>query len=280
MSSYYSEYRRSELVERLVKQSIGDDIFVLGSTLEDIRSFWKHVGYQAEGMISEPREVSRTVVDIDCKSHGNYAAKEGETVESEKTKPSDWYDEFAIISKKAKDESKMKSYSLQESTTRGFKIGGTGGLSAGSAFFNLAGGGVKPELGINASYSEDSTNSTTKSESRDTKLSQGYEIIDRLRVAPKKKVDALITTWAVTYEATTTLKYTVDADISLPVYYRTHLSRVLGGFLLSTAYVSAREIFRNERGFAEVRGNVTFTREGKVSYISEQVEIKKTKKDL
>ena len=276
MSSYYSEYRRSELVERLVKQSISDDIFVLGSTLEDIRSFWKHVGYQAEGMISEPREVSRTVVDIDCKSHGNYASEEG----ASGGKPSDWYDEFSIISKKAKDESKMKSYSLQESTTRGFKIGGTGGLSAGSAFFNLAGGGVKPELGINASYSKDSTNSTTKSESRDTKLSQGYEIIDRLRVAPKKKVDALITTWAVTYEATTTLKYTVDADISLPVYYRTHLSRVLGGFLLSTAYVSAREIFRNERGFAEVRGNVTFTREGKVSYISEQVEIKKTKKDL
>ena len=274
MSSFYSKYRRSEDVERQVKQLVGDDIFVLGSTLEDIRSFWKHVGYQAEGMISEPREVSRTVVDIDCKSHGNHASEEGASGGK------DWYDEFMITSKKSKDESKMKSYSLQESTTRGFKIGGTGGLSAGSAFFNLAGGGVKPELGINASYSKDKTNSSTESGSRDTKLSQGYEIVDKLQVAPKKKVDALITTWAVTYEATTILKYTVDADISLPVHYRTHLSRVLGGFLVSTAYVSAREIFRDERDFAEVRGNVTFTRDGKVSYISEQVEIKKTKKDL
>lgn len=279
MSSYYSKYRRSEDVERLVKQSIGEDIFVLGSTLDDIRKFWKHVGYQADGMISAPREVSRTVVDIDCKSHGNYATEEGASGGSG-GKPTDWYDEFRITSKKAKDESKTKSYSLQESTTRGFKIGGNAGLSAGSAFFNLAGGGVKPELGINASYSRENTDSSTKSESRDTKLSQGYEIVDTLHVAPKKKVDAMITTWAVTYEATTTLKYTVDADISLPVHYRTHLSRVLGGFFVSTAYVSAREIFRDERGFAIVNENVTFTREGKVSYISEQVEIKKTKIDL
>lgn len=277
MSSRLSQYRRLEDIERLVKRSIGEDIFVLGSTVKDIQTFWKHVGYQADGMISTPREVSRTVVDIDCKSHGNYAEEEGASADE---KPSDWYDEFCITSKKAKDVSKTKSYSLQESTTRGFKIGGNGGLSAGSAFFNLAGGGVKPEMGINASYSSEETNSSTKSESRDTKLSQGYEIVDRLHVAPKKKVDAMITTWAVTYEATTTLKYTVDADISLPVHYRTHLSRVLGGFFMSTAYVSAREIFRDERGFAIVNENVTFTREGKVSYISEQVEIKKTKKDL
>ena len=90
----------------------------------------------------------------------------------------------------------------------------------------------------------------------------------------------MITTWAVTYEADTTLQFTVDADITLPVRYRTHLSRVFGGYFVSTAYIPAREIFKDEQGFDLDSSNVTFTREGKVSYISEQVEIKKKKKDL
>ena len=97
---------------------------------------------------------------------------------------------------------------------------------------------------------------------------------------PRKRVEAKITTYAVTYEANTTLKFSVDAELTLPVRYRNHLSRVLGGFYVSTVYLTAEEIFHGEEGFRVDGGNVTFTREACVSYIGEQVDIKKNKKDL
>lgn len=275
-----TKYRCTEEIENLVRRKY-DDIFVLGSTLEELRNFWRHVGYKADGTIGEPREISKTIVDIDCKSHGNYAQQEGANDEShDKDKPMDWYDEFNITSKKAKDETRSKSYTLQTSQRHGFQIGGNAGLKASSGFFNVAGGGVIPELGINASYSSEKTKTITTANSQDSKLSQAYEIVDKLHVPPKKKVEAMITTWAVTYEADTTLLFTVDAAISLPVRYRTHISRVLGGFFVSTAYIPAMEIFNDETDFEVVNGNVKFTRKGTVSYISEQVEIKKKKKDL
>ena len=275
------EYRCTDEIERLVKRKHGDDIFVLGSTLKEIRNFWRHVGYKAGGTIGEPREVSKTVVDIDCKSHGNYAEQEGADDNShDKDKPMDWYDEFCITSKKSKDNTRSKSYNLQTSTSRGFKIGGNIGLKADSSFFNIAGGGVAPELGINASYTTEKGKVVTAASSKEEKLSQAYEVLDKLHVPPKKRVEAMITTLAVTYEADTTLLYTVDADTTLPVRYRTYLSRVFGGYFVSIAYIPAREIFEDETGFEIDNGNVKFTRDGKVSYISEQVEIKKKKRDL
>ena len=274
-------FRITEEIERLVKRKHGEDIFVVGSTLKEIRDFWRHVGYKASGTIGEPREISKTIVDIDCKSHGNYAAQEGANSDShDDDRPKDWYDEFNITSKKAKDDTRAKSYNLQTSTTRGFQIGGNGGLKADSAFFNAAGGGITPELGINASYNQETTKSSSKTTSSEMKLSQAYEVVDKLHVPPKKKVEAMITTWAVTYEAETSLMFRVDADITLPVRYRTHLSRVFGGYFLSMAYIPAREIFEEEEAFHDDGSNVTFTRKGSVSYISEQVEIKKNKKDL
>lgn len=279
MAGLGGEYRTSEKINELLRNKHGPHIFIVGSRLDEIRHFWQHVGYKADGTIGEPREVSKTIVDIDCKSHGNYA-EESDCVSDKNNKPIDWFDEFKITSKKSQDVNKSKSYTLQTSTTRGFNIGGNAGLKASSGFFNIAGGGVIPELGINASYHSDTTKMSSETESQDTKLSQAYEIIDDLHVPPKKRVEAKITTWAVTYEAKTTLRYTVDSNIFLPVKYRTHLSRVLGGFFVSTEYFSSREIFKDETGFRVIGNNVTFTREATVSYIGEQVEIKKRKDDL
>lgn len=275
-----TEYRCSAVVERLVKRRHGEEIMVLGSTLGEIRKFWNHVGYKADKNITQPEEVSKTVVDIDYKSHGNYA-NDLYTDNGESEKPKDWYDEFFITSKKSKDDSKVKSYNVQTTHSEGFQIGGNAGLEATSAFFNLAGGGVKPSLGLNASYNEQETRVEGESSSRETKLSQAYEIVDNLRVPPKKKVEAKIITWAVTYEAKTTLRFAVDADIVLTVRYRNHLSRVLGGFYVSTAYIPAREIFEEERDYSINDKNVvTFTRDGTVSYIGERVEIQKNKTDI
>lgn len=279
-----TKYRCSRVVERLVKRRHGENIHVIGSTLDELRKFWNHVGYKADKDIAEPEEVSRTIVDIDYKSHGNFAEEDHVGVEgelNENGKPKDWYDDFQITSKKARDDQKSKSYNVQTTHSTGFQIGGSAGLEANSAFFNLAGGGVKPNLGLNASFQQQDATVESEGGSRDTKLSQAYEIVDTLKVPPKKRIEAKIITWAVTYQADTTLRFSVDADIVLPVRYRNHLSRVLGGFYVSTAYVPAREIFEQETDSKLTDKNmVTFTREGNVSYIGERVEIKKNKTDL
>ena len=53
-----------------------------------------------------------------------------------------------------------------------------------------------------------------------------------LKVPPKTKVVAMITTWAVTYESTTTTEITVDMTHVLPVHYRTQL-----GFTSAREYI-------------------------------------------
>ena len=268
-------YTCSDAIKALAKEKYGNDILVLGYTLEEIRTFWAHVGYKAEGTIEEPREVSKTIIDIDCKTHANYA-EEGST----RPEASDWYDEFEITSMKSEDESKSKTFSIQSSKKHGFNIGGSGGLSAEPGFFNIAGGGIKPQLGINAGYSCENGTIKTEGSGEETKLSQGYQILDKLKVAPEKKIEAKITTWAVSHEADTNLRFTVDAETTLIVRYRTPLSRLLGGFLISTGHLTARDIFRGEEDFKEIDSTVTFKRKGCVSYLSEEVEIRKFRKDL
>lgn len=87
----------------------------------------------------------------------------------------------------------------------------------------------------------------------------------------------MITTWAVTYESTTTTEVTVDHTNVLPVLYRTMLSRRLGGIFTSTGVLTAQDLFANEEGYKCEEFVVTFKRRGKVSYLGEEVEIIKSK---
>lgn len=60
----------------------------------------------------------------------------------------------------------------------------------------MAGSPISPELGggIGASYSKTTTEQTTAEESQEQTLSQEYQIVDSLKVPPKTKVKAEITT--------------------------------------------------------------------------------------
>ena len=107
-------------------------------------------------------------------------------------------------------------------------------------------------------------------------------MVDTLKVPPKTKVKALITTWAVTYESTTMTEVTVDAKASMTVLYRTRISRKLGygSILWNKGILTAKELFANELDFKCENEVVSFKRQGKVSYIGEEVEIMKDKESL
>ena len=260
----YHKYRRTDIIEMLAKERYGPNIFVLGSTLNQIRDFWKHIGYEVVGTVEEPRVVAKTKVDVGSKCHQNFS-QPGQDVPD---------DEIEIKSKR--DPPKPKSVTLQVPKMHGFHIGGSTGLSADPGFFNLAeGAGIGAEEGFNSSQGFHQVDNMES-------LSQGYKTMEVLKVPPGRKVKAEITTWAVTYEAKTVTKFTVDAHATLPVQYRSLISRLLGGCYISTGYLTAMDIFADEDSFQfdPMHNAVTFTRVSRVSYIGEEVDVKKKDEKL
>lgn len=253
----------------------GEKMFVLGATEEDMQDFWDKVDFTAEDT-QLPVEKGKTIVDIDCKTHANLA-KPGSSNEQS----ADWYDDFEITSKKGKDNSRTKGYQLQLTKSREFQVGGNVKLGANAAgFFTMGAGGpsITPEIGLQAGYKASKTTAETKSDSQTESLSQEYQVIDKLKVPPRTQVKANITTWAVTYEAQTTTKVTVDANATLKIKYRSPLVRLLGGLFNQTGYLTARELFLGEDNYHIDEDNIlTFTRPGKVFYLGEEVEVKKEK---
>lgn len=263
-TAQFHDYRKTEIIEKLARERYGPSIFVLGSTFKQIREFWKFVGYEVVETIEEPRVVAKTVVDMNSKCHQNFT-EPGEGIPD---------DELEIKSKQ--NASGPKSYTLQAPKIHGFQIGGSTGLNTQSGFFNLAeGAGVAAEGGINSSHGYHQVNDCKS-------LSQGYTAVEVLKVPPGKKVKANITTWAVTYEAKTITRFTVDAHATLPVQYRSLLSRLIGGCYISTGYLTAMDIFSDEDNFQvdHMHNTVTFTRVGRVSYLGEEVDIKKDNQEL
>lgn len=143
----------------------------------------------------------------------------------------------------------------------------------------MAGSPVSPEIGggIGASYSETSTEQKTTEDKQEETLSQEYQIVDCLKIPPKTKVRAEITTWAVTYESKTLTEVSVDSTAGIPVYYRTMFSRKLGGIFTSTGRLTAEELFTHEEDYKCEEGLVTFKRHGTFNYLGEEVEVIKDK---
>lgn len=265
-------YKKLSWIEEIAKRKYGPDIFVLGTPLDELNLFWRSLSYHALSA-SYPKEVGRAIVDIDSKCHVNRAEGQEETIEKS-DQPDDWYDEFEITSKKGSSQLKSKSYQLQLATSTTKQVGGNLNVKVGpSGFFNMA----APEAGINASYSKTTSQQQTTEDKQEETLSQEYQLVDRLKVPPKTKVRAEITTWAVTYESKTLTEVSVDETVSLPIYYRTMFSRKLGGIFLTKGSIPAKEIFSAEEEFKCEEGTITFKRHGTVSYLGEEVEIKKDK---
>ena len=271
-------YKTPRYLVEATKKKYGRDIAVIGATKKDIDAFWQQVGYRVEHgqQIQKPLQITKTVVDIDCKTHVNSAVKYLEEGPKGPKKSDDWYDDFQITSKKAKDESRSKSYNLKLTNTTAYDVGGNFDIQ-NSGFFNLVGPGVIPNVGLGAKgkYSSSKTKEEETFEEREERLSQIYEIVDTLKVPPRTKVKAKITTYAVTHESTTVTRLTVDAKAHIKVLYASSFSKLLGNLWKSHGFITAEELFADEE-YEEEDGSITFTREGKVSYIGEEVEIHKT----
>ena len=125
-----NDYKKPEYIEVAAKKKFGKDILVLGTTQDELNEFMKKINHQALSA-SPPEEVGRVVVNIDCKSHANYA--DGCT--DERQKGEDWYDEFEITSKGGLSKSKSSSYQLQLTKSKETQIGANLNFSVGNSSF-------------------------------------------------------------------------------------------------------------------------------------------------
>ena len=143
-----------------------------------------------------------------------------------------------------------------------------------------AGPTAEGTAGVSGSYSKTTSEIEANENREEESLSCGYQIVDTLKVPPKTKVEAMIITWAVTYESTTTTEITLDATHVLPVHYRTMVSRQLGGIFTSIGVLTVHDLFGEKEGFKCEDYLVTFRRKGKISYLGEEVEVVKKKEQI
>jgi len=263
------KYRNPDYLVAIAKRKFGKEIFVLGATFLDLINFWDLV-QQSALSIGSPHEVGRAVIDIDSKCHNNTSRSWKEP------------DSFQITSAKEHQQNKTSStsYQLQLTKQTESQIGGNLHFKIGGpAFFNQASSGLTAggSKTITDTHSEAFSSSNTHSQS----LSQTYEIVEDLRVPPMTAIRAFIKTWAVTYEADTKVKLSVDAKATIPVHYRGKWSRqLLGGVRVKRGVITAEELFKGEDDYEITDNILTFTRSGKLSYLSEEVEITKEERLL
>ena len=266
-------YKKPNCIENAAKRKYGRQICVIGASQDDINQFLAKVKHTTLSA-SEPEEVGRAVLDIDCISHVNQAGK-GDKEE----KTADQFDELEITTKLKKQSSKsqLKSHHLQISSSSDaantkfnftFKVGD-------STFFNEA--SVAPEVGAGSDKKVVPLN-------QQEYPPREYQVVHRIKVPPRTKVRAKIITWSVTYESKIHTKLIVDAQAFIPIRFRTWasilLGTLLGGACTSIGMLTAKELFANEEAFESEDGVVTFERDGKISYLGEDVEVIKEKIDF
>lgn len=108
-------YKKPKCIENAAKRKYGRQICVIGASQDDINRFLTKIAHSTLSA-SEPEEVGRAVLDIDCVSHVNQAGtgdKEGKTA--------DRFDELEITTKLKMGSSKSqpKSHHLQLSSSSG-----------------------------------------------------------------------------------------------------------------------------------------------------------------
>ena len=262
-------HQRPLYLVRAAKAKYGQDIFVLGATKRELATFWEDtVNYRAIEISEEPTPKGRTIVDIDTKSHLN------DREEDEEVDAPDRNDQFEITSKKGSAHSNTKTYQLKFDEAYTYQVGGS--LELKPQFFNMAGGGI----GISGSRTKQTSRGMTSGSTSEETLSQEYQLVEKLVVPPKTKVKATIKTYAVTYEGKSVTEVSAPKWARIPVHYRTMLSRQLGGILITTGYITARELFRARPNFREEEEMVYFVEETKVSYLGEDVQILKEKQKV
>ena len=242
-----------ELYECVAKEKYGRNITVLKLPFAEEKVNNIDFDIRVVDKEKEPREVTRTIVDINMKEYTNH----GKECEDE------------TMVRVSKGSSSVKGNRYQFSTTKGVDFGV--GANFGATVMNLA------QAGVSAHYNR-SKSTTEGTEVSDEKgFTFSYEQEEKIKIPPGKSANVKITTYSMKYEMNYTLKLSVKKTASIPVRYRTGWQHLCCGLCNSSGFVNIHNMLTtlpNYNGDDE-DNTASFTQDGTLSWIGEGCKVDK-----
>ena len=250
-----------ELYERAAKARYGENIRVRKTDFH--QSKVDNIDFEVSivDVESEPREVRRTIVDINMKEYTNAGKEEDHT-----------------LVKISKFSSATKGHRYNFSTTKGVDFGFGGNIGAQVAGLATVGGSI----GVSAKYNKSKSTTTGNELSNQVGTSFSYNQEENISVPPGKRVKAKITTYSMKYEVNYTLKLSVRKHTSIPVSFKTRCEQFLPDVCRSTGYVLVKDMISSLPDYVQEDedGMASFTQGGTLSWIGEGCTVDKTEEDL
>lgn len=268
----YMQYRKPGYICEAARRKFGRRIQILGITKEEENRLWKEISVRAVST-GKLQQKSATVVDVKTMSLVNKSSIENnrdECLEKESGAASG-YNEVEIGSQSRNNQASQKTLQIQLGNWSNGEIGDLVDMKLSEAsYYNSTATPITFKTGVLDKSKE------RKDDDLEEKcvLDKDYHVMEKLKVPPKTKLTAKILTKAVTYEVKMVTELRINANTTLPLRFKGRFEKQLGSFCTATIHpLSAKDLFRYEAGFKMIDDVITFTREGTVTYVSEEVEI-------
>ena len=246
-----------QLYERAAKARYGENIRVVKTDFykKKVESIVDEFELSIVHKEKEPREVKRTIVDINMKEYENH----GTQLE----------DESHV--KMAKQTSTTKGERYTFSTTKGVDYGVDANI--GLKLVDLG-------IGVKANCRNSKKEETEKSSQEVYSFSYNQE--EKIIVPPGMCVKAKITTYRMKYNMDYTLKFSINRDATIPVCYRNTCQHFLFDICRSNGRVNVRDMISTLPDFiGEDEDNMaSYTQPGTLSWVGEGCSVDKKEEPL
>ena len=265
------QYRKPNYICEAARRKYGRRIQILGITKEEENRLWKEINVRAVSTGKLQRK-NATVVDVKTMSLVNKTSSENNWESMEKESATCAYNEVEIGSQSQNNQASQKTLQIQLGNWSNGEIGDLVDMKLSEAsYYNSSAAPITFETGV-LDKSKDRKDDADLE--KKCALDKDYHVMEKLKVPPKTKLTAKILTKAVTYEVRMVTELRIDANTTLPLRFKGRFEKQLGSFCTATIRpLSAKDLFCNEAGFKVIDDVITFTREGTVTYVSEEVEI-------
>ncbi len=199
-----------QLYERAARASFGEDILVKKTPYFTRRAQDISFAVRIVSKESEPREVTRTVLDIIIKEYAN-GGKEGQ-------------DQTILKASKGSLIPTRKQYNFF--TSNGIDFGFSDNIAAQIMNISVSGGTALYNRSV-----------TEEAKFPNVAIAFNYEQEEKITVPPGKRVKAKITSYSVRYDMNYTLKFSVYRNVTVPVSYQTKCQQCCFGFCSSAGSV-------------------------------------------
>ena len=259
------QYRKPNYICEAARRKYGRRIQILGITKEEENRLWKEISVRAVST-GKLQEKSATVVDVKTMTLVNKSSTDNTCESMEKEGVVSGYNEVEIGSQSKNNQASQKTLQIQLGNWSHGEIGDMVNMKLSEAnYYNSTATPIIFKTGV--------LDKEHKEEEKPV-LDKDYHMMERLKIPPKTKFTAKILTKAVTYEVKMVTELRINANTALPLRFKGRFEKQFGSFCTATIRpLSAKDLFRNEAGFKMVDDVITFTREGTVTYVSEEVEI-------